>query len=287
MTQPLKATHFGKIQLGDKGLRCAVLEDNSRVILYSEVFDAFDRPVRGRRVINGVVKSELPGFIDASNLKPYISPELEDMLLNPVTYKAKNGRPVKGYKAEIIPLLCEVYLAARQAEKLTKKQQPLAIASEILVRSLSKVGIVALVDEATGYQYERERRELHQILSAYINEELLPWTKQFPDEFYRHLFRLRGWKYEPSSVKRPQYVGKLTMDLVYDQLPEGVAEELKKKTPKSKRLHQGLTEDVGNKHLQQQLTRVITLMKISSNWKEFMSLFNKVHQNDDQTELEI
>ncbi|WP_454844835.1 P63C domain-containing protein [Priestia megaterium] len=287
MTKPLKATHFGTLQLGDKELRCAVLEDNSRVILYKEVFDAFDRPVRGRRIINGIVKSNLPGFIDASNLQSYISPQLEEMLLNPVTYSAKNGRPIKGYRAEIIPLLCDVYLAARQDGVLTKKQEPLAQVSEILVRSLSKVGIVALVDEATGYQYERERQELHKILSAYISEELLPWTKQFPDEFYRHLFRLRGWSYEPTSVKRPGYVGKLTMELIYDQLPDGVAEELRRKTPKNKKLHQGLTEDVGNKHLQQQLTRVITIMKISSNWKEFISLFRKVHQSDDQMEFEL
>mgnify|MGYP003561277120 CR=1 FL=1 len=52
------------------------------------------------------------------------------------------------------------------------------------MRAFARVGITALVDEATGYQYERENDELQKILKAYISEELLPWQKRFPDIFY-------------------------------------------------------------------------------------------------------
>lgn len=42
------------------------------------------------------------------------------------------------------------------------------------MRVFARVGITALVDEATGYQYDREKNELQKILKAYIAEDLLP-----------------------------------------------------------------------------------------------------------------
>ena len=87
-------------------------------------------------------------------------------------------------------------------------QEHIGASADILMRGLAHVGIIALVDEATGYQVVREREELHHILEAYINQELLPWSKTFPDGYYQELFRLRGWEYSPPSVKRPQMVGR-------------------------------------------------------------------------------
>jgi hypothetical protein len=116
-------------------------------------------------------------------------------------------------------------------------------------------------------------------LSLYIAEELLPWTKTFPDEFYKQLFRLRGWSYNPLDVRRPRLVGKITNRIVYEKLPDGVLEKLKTHTPKSKagnytkRFFQHLTPDIGNPHLEKQLVAVITLMKISPNWRVFEGHF--------------
>jgi hypothetical protein len=148
------------------------------------------------------------------------------------------------------------------------------------MRALSRVGVIALVDEATGYQAVRDREELHRILAAYIHDELLPWTKRFPDEFYRELFRLRGWPYNPPSLKRPQLVGKLTNELVYNELPEGVLDDLRKKNPvvardgrRRYKHHQFLTVDVGNPHLEKQVTAVMTLMRVSPTWSRFKKLF--------------
>ncbi|MFA5345840.1 MAG: P63C domain-containing protein [Candidatus Omnitrophota bacterium] len=276
----LKATHFGILKIGEKELNCAVLEDGSRILLRKAVFGAFGRPERGN-IKAGSRVPNMPSFIDANNLQPFISKDLIDLINLPVKYVSKTGKIMDGFKAEILPLLCDVYLNARDAGTLTKGQMPLSCASEILVRSLAKVGIIALVDEATGYQHERARDELQQILKAYISAELLPWTKRFPDEFYQHLFRLLKWQYNPLSVKRPGYVGTLTMELVYNQLPPGVADELKKITPKSvsgnytKRFHQSLSLDIGNEHLKKQLYEVIALMKISPNWRTFKTYFNK------------
>ena len=151
----------------------------------------------------------MPSFIDANNLQSFIYEDLRGVL-TPIEYINKYGAKTSGYKAEIVPMLCEVYLAARDAGALVSSQLPLAAASEMIVRSLSKVGIIALIDEATGYQEERDRDELQRFLSLYLSEERLKWAKMFPDEYYKQLFRLKGWTYKPLSVKRPQLVGKLT-----------------------------------------------------------------------------
>lgn len=291
----LKATHFGKLNLGEKELTCAVLEDGSRIISRNAVFKAFGRTKRGRK--KGEVRvanmPELPSFIDANNLSQYITGEIRELLINPVVYKAQNGRVVEGYSAQIIPLMCDVYLSARMDRVLTKQQENLAIVSEILVRSLSKLGIVALVDEATGYQAERDKDELQKLLSKYISKELLPWVKRFPDEFYQEMFRLRGWDYPTVSGQRPGIVGHYTNQFVYDHLPPGVKEELQKNNPsvapgkRKYKHHQFLTDDIGNVHLEKHLLKVITLMQASETWSEFLKKFNRVFGVVEQIELDL
>lgn len=130
-------------------------------------------------------------------------------------------------------------------------------------------GIIALVDEATGYQYDRARDALEKILDKFISKELRKWAKTFPDEFFENMFRLRGWQYVPFSVKRPGVVGKYTNDLIYERLAPGVLEELKRLTPRDERgrtkhrFFQRLTENVGHPRLREHLAAVIALMKAS------------------------
>ena len=167
--------------------------------------------------------------------------------------------------------------------KLSQRQEIIAKQCEILIRSFAKVGIIALVDEATGYQYQREKDELQIILETFISKELLKWQKTFPDLFYFEIFRLNGWDYTVKGIKkRPGVIGTWTNKLIYDQLPEGVLEELKNKTPKSKdgnytaRFFQSLTPNIGHPALTAQIYKVIGIMNISSTWEEFTENFNKM-----------
>jgi P63C domain len=172
-------------------------------------------------------------------------------------------------------------LSAKDAGALTIAQTAVAKKCETLVRAFSRVGVIALVDEATGYQEVRPRDELRRLLEAYVSPEFLPWTKRFPDEFYKELFRLRGWQYDPLSVKRPKLVGLLTESIVYKRLPEGVLVELKKLNPKDesgrrkRRHHQFLTDDIGNPHLEKHVASAITLMKIFPSYKSFKKYLDK------------
>ncbi|HVW98338.1 MAG TPA: P63C domain-containing protein [Mucilaginibacter sp.] len=284
----IKAKYEGILKLSEDGepINVAVLEDGTRLIGRNEIFRAFGRTKRGR-ALNENRAENLPSFIDAKNLQPFIKPELYDILLNPIKCKTLGGPIIDGYKAEILPLLCDAYLDADKDHALIASQKPLARMSLIIVRSLSKIGIIALIDEATGYQFDREKDELQKILRAYIAEELLPWQKRFPDEFYQEIFRLNGWDYTVNGIQnRPGVIGTWTKKLIYNLLPKGVLEELEKRTPvsdsgnKTKRLHQSLTLDIGEPHLEKQLISVITLMNISSDWDEFLRLFGKKFQKD-------
>ncbi|HEY9018170.1 P63C domain-containing protein [Thiomicrospira sp.] len=279
----------GMLEIGDKQLSVAVLddEDNTRVIQMTSVFKAFDRiPRSNNRLINR------PSFVDAKNLQPYINQKLE-LLIKPITY-CNEGKEYQGYNALILPELCILYLTARREGKLTAKQMPLAIRSEILQGALATVGMISLVDEATGYQYERERFELQKILKAYISEETLKWQLTFTNNFYMQVFRLWGVPFTAKNIKRkPQFIGKLTNKYVYELLPDGVLNVLKDKTPKTDsgnykhRFHQNLTPEVGREHLKRQITEVTTLMEISDTKDEFQRLFKKKYQTDPQYELEM
>jgi hypothetical protein len=291
----LKATHEGILTIGNVNLRVAVLEDGTRVLNRAGVFRAFGRTRRGRALSETTRVKGYPSFIDAQNLQPFIGADLAKELTE-FQYISKSGKTTRnGFKAKILPEVCDVYLRARETDTLVKQQFHLAVASEIIVRSLSKVGIVALVDEATGYQSEREKDELQQILQAYIAKELLPWTRRFPADFYREIYRLRGWPYVPGKTKQTQYLGKITNDIVYELLPPGVLAELKKQNPvvegknwRAHKHHQFLTIDIGNPNLEKHISQLIVLMRISKTWEEFEDhMLEAFDRYGSQTKLHI
>ncbi len=276
----LKATHEGTLKIGESSILCAVLENDSRVLTQTDFMEAIGRVSSGQ----GQVVNNLPPFLSAKNLNPFI-PEDLGCTLTPVVFKSLKGGGVRGkslgYRAELLPAVCKVFLRAREAGVLLPSQEHIAKHCEILVCGLATVGIVALVDEATGYQKDREKDELQRILEAYVLKEYLAWTKCFPDEFYEQLFRLRGWE-KPSSVKRPQCVGMLTNKIVYERLPEGVLDELRKLNPvtyergqRQRKHHQYLTPDIGHKHLSNHIAAVMTLMRVSKNWRQFESMLER------------
>lgn len=212
-------------------------------------------------------------------ISPFLSDSLREWLSKAnrnelPQYLTKTGGKFTPFKASDFVDLCKAYVDAKHAGVL-KLESQIAVADRLyaIMTAFAKVGLDAIIDEVTGYQYDREHDELQRLLSLYISEELMPWTKRFPDEFYRQMFRLKGWTY--NGKNRPQYVGKLTNHYIYEQLPDGVLEELKQKTPKNKRLHQSLTDEVGIPHLDKHLQKTIGLMQASDTWEEFDTLFNK------------
>lgn len=278
-TDAVTAINDGALAIGNQEIRCAVLTDGRRVLAQQTVLQTLGR-ARSAKGKTGATSGGLPPFLTATNLQEFISDELRE-LLDPIPYRPLTGGRAYGYRAEILPMVCDVYLAARKARKLLKNQEPVAEVCEILVRSLAKVGIIALVDEATGYQEVRARNELQRILEFYVQAELRPWTKMFPDDFFEQVYRLQGWDYRPGTAKRTPYVGKLINRYVYEQLPPGVLDELRELNPVTEKgwrrhkHHQYLTTDTGNKHLDRQISTVSTLMRIAEGKEDFEDMFER------------
>src|SRR5262249_51100733 len=145
-------------------------------------------------------------------------------------------------------------------------------------------GLNALIDEATGYQYTRARNALEEILTQFVQKDLRKWIKTFPDEFYYHICRLKGWDYdEENKNKRNPIFGKLTNYLIYDRLAPGVKDELKRLTPKDAKgrlkhkLFRRLTEDVGHPRLRELLASEITVMRLfdDNDWLGFERALNR------------
>ena len=280
-----KVEFSGALRLGSETIPCAVLSDGRRVLTEHGIANAIlggrsGASIRAKRA-SQAGGAPLPVFVAPERLKPFIPKELNGEPFNPIQY-LDGRRVVVGYDPRVLRSVCEIWLRAREAGALLKNQEDKAQKAELLMRALADVGIIALVDEATGYQKVRARDELQKILAAYIAPELLPWAKRFPDSYYEHLHRVRGWRYEPGHNARNAYIGKLTNALIYEQLPNGVLDELRSKNPRdpeTKRRkhthHQLLTPEIGHPHLDKQILVVTTLLSISDDWTEFCRHFTK------------
>jgi len=284
MTQPQiipKATHTGELGIAGTVIFCAVLEDETRVLTQETFLKAIGRAGKAKAGTGSVkLVDGVPPFLAARNLRPFISDNLRESTA-PIVYRPLYGGKAYGYKAELLPMVCQVYLDAKRAGKTLANQEHIVMACEMLLGGLATIGIIGLVDEATGFQVVRSRHALEEILDRYISKELLKWTKTFPDEFYEELFRLRGWQYSPFTVKRPSYVGTLTNDVVYERLAPGVLEELKRITPKDDkgrrkyRYHQRLTQDIGHPKLRDHISGTIALMRATPDWRSFQRLLQR------------
>lgn len=164
-------------------------------------------------------------LFDSENLKPLVSNELAAST-KPIQFRLPTGQRAWGYNAEILPQVCEIYLKAREQDILRANQIKFAKSCEILVRGLARIGIIALIDEATGYQRERAKLALAEILEKFIAQELQAWTRTFPLEFYEQIFRLNRWPFDPVT-QRPSVIGHYTNNFVYKRLAPGVLKELR------------------------------------------------------------
>lgn len=267
------------LRIGDSVIECYVLDDNTRVITQASVLTALGRSPRAAGVDER--DERLPPILQSKTIRHYIPDSVIEMA-KPIVFRLPYGGRANGYRAELLPVICEIYLAARQGEKnkLPTSQKRIAQQAELLMRGLATVGIIALVDEATGFQELRTKDALSRILEAFVAKELQPWVRTFPQDYYKELFRLRGIPYDPSSVKRPGFFGGITNDVIYDRLAPGVREELKKaqrKADRSGKMFQHLTKTIGYPKLREHLGSVVTLMKLSDTWEQFYGNLNRIH----------
>ena len=262
------AHHGGNLTLGGVTVDCYVTEDEERVISgrgfqdVLQLVDASDEPSQksGSRITRLFNNKELkPLFNNSENLSNF----------SPIKCKYQ-GRVIHGYKAEVLVDICEVVIRAR--DLINKKNMPrikiIAEQCEVLLFSLAKTGITALVDEATGYQSIRDKNALQQILNKFLTDYARKWAKIFPDEFWVKLLKAKGFD-SYIGLPRPAFVGHWVNDVIYSRLAPGILDELKKKNPRAesgsrKYKHtQFLSEDHGVPELKEHLIKTMTIMDMS------------------------
>lgn len=239
----------------------------------------------------------LPLFVAPSQLEPFISNELRDGPLEPIDYR-DGDRIVRGYDASILVAVCDVWLKAREAKALQTQQLAKAQQAEILTRALAQTGIVALIDEATGYEKVRPQNALQEYLKLVVREQLAAWVQKFPEEFFVNIYKLRGWVWPGMKKNRYSVVGHYINDLVYKRLGPGVLDELTRKSPKNSRgnrsnkLHQWLTKDVGHPMLAQHLHSIVMLQRVAIangySWQKFVNMVDQaIPRKGDTLELPL
>jgi hypothetical protein len=256
---------------------CFVLDDGTRVIVQRGVHAGIGLSEggtsKGASRLVALMNSLLSRGVDIKGLA--------SRLETPIRFvPPQGGGAAYGYEATILPDICAVVLEAARLGKLKKNQAKLSRTCSILQHAFATVGIIALVDEATGYQEVRARDALAEILEKFVQKELRPWVKTFPPEYYEQIFRLNRWEF-PEDTRYPSVLGHWTNNIVYKRLAPGVLEELRNVTPRypsgrlKHRLFQHLTEDIGHPKLREHLAGVLMLMKYSPDWRVFMDRLDK------------
>jgi hypothetical protein len=249
----------GTLAIGEVELRCHVLNDGRRVLTQRE----FVRALSGGRV-SGSYLQNIPDY-DVASLPSKV-----------ILFTDPNGPQTNhGFEAILMIEICEAYLRARDRRdgSLRSNQEHIARAADLIVRASARVGIEALIDEATGYQEVRAKNALQVKLQLFIAEQMGEWVKRFPDEFWMQLARLEGVKYQ--SRKRPWRWGKYVMRFVYEAIDPDVSSRLTEINPdpaKGHNHHQHLTK-FGQRELNDHLQQVIAVMRLCNDMDDFRRKF--------------
>lgn len=282
----LRATHDSRktpLILGEIEIPCYVLEDGSRVLSMQGTLKAIGLSDELLRKHGG---RAFPWLI--AKFQNYIPQEVNEKLKEKIYFHrpGAGGAVDKtiGIEASLFIDFCNVIIDARNDNFLSEEEINTIYKNALIItRATSKLGIISLIDEVTGYQEIRDKNALQELLKHFISEELLPWQKTFPIEYYKQVFRLKEWNFDHDNFKkRPGYLGEITNRYIYGLLAPGVVEELKSKNPKNlnghrlHRHHQFLTEDIGHPQLKEQINQFITIAKLSTSWKDFTLKFETI-----------
>ncbi len=230
----------------------------------------------------------LPLFVAPRQLNPFITQDLRGGPLKPIDY-VEGGRVIRGYDASILVAVCGVWLKARSAGVLQKQQLAKAHQAEALTLALADTGVTALIDEATGYQDDRAKDALAKIFANFLAKERQKWALTFPLDFYKEIYRLRRWKFEPWNTKRPSVIAAWTDDFVYDRLAPGLTEELRAKNPvvdtgrRSYKHHQWFNAEKGHPKLKEHIAGVIALLRAADNWESFKRGLDRAYPKFNET----
>ncbi len=281
-----KAIAEGVLIIGTLQIPCAVLDDadNTRVLTQEGFLTAIGRAGKAKGG-EGASVDGLPAFLRAANLKDFISNDLIAST-TPVEFVPLRGPGYQGrafgYRASLLPGVCWVYQDALVAQKLLPSQKHIGEACRFFLKALTNYAIDDLVDRATGFEDMRKRRAIDKIIERYVEKDARAWVLMFDLDFYRHIFRLNGWIFDPEKTARPSVIGHWTND-IYDRLAPGVRAALHERVRRNgkgkptQKLTQYLTPEEGRPELSRLLEGVKLLMRMSKTWDEFKTRLDEFY----------
>lgn len=269
--RPLK---IGKIEIP-----CYVLDNEQRVLVQSGMLKALGMSQSGG---SGQLH-RLAQFITLNNIKPYIVKDLSNRINHPIKFTfIHGGKTAVGYDATILVDICNALIDARNAGVLKARQTYFGDSAEIIIRALAKTGIIALIDEATGFEKIREKDALQKFLDKFLLEEKAKWIPTFSDDFFEMIFKMKNWTWHYASTKKPQVVGHYINDFVYSRIAPQVLSDLKVLNPsragkgRAAKHTQYISSDYGHPKLKEHLAALIALGKAAGyNWNNFKRLIER------------
>ena len=283
----------GNVDFVGRTFRCAVLDVEGeiiRVISGTEFMRVLGIYRSGALSTRRTEEDGLwfPLYLAHKNLRDFIMADekLVHAIRNPLRYRQEGGSIAEGIPGHVLRRILAVWVRAHSAGKLGPSQVKVAETARLILDGLADLAIDNLIDKATGYHKRRAHNDLQQLLRAYVLPEFRPYKEKFPASYYEQIYRVMGWPYDASSSARTAYVGKLTNRLIYDRLPTGVHDEIKRKNPtdpttkrRKKKHHSLLTVATGDPHLVKLIDSTITLLRATPDgqWKFFETLFNHAY----------
>lgn len=279
-----RATHWGQLQIGDATIPCYVLDTEPPERVFS---------LKGAVV--GLIETEggqLAEYIKVKSLRQFLPPDLipvdgdgqRDRIPALIRFDVGGDNPKAAFRfpwglpVEKFMDLCDAYSRAAEEGELTERQQQIARKANRFLRACRNIGIIALVDEATGYQKVRPLDELQFKLKLYLEEKMREWEPTFPNELWEEFARLTNWT-KPTHI-RPKYWGKLVMELVYGYLDADVAQWLRENAPEpmhGQNYHQWLSKQYGLKKLVEHIWKVIGIASTCTTMDELRAKMKQLY----------
>ena len=283
------------LQLGELSIPCYVLEDGTRVFSGRGI-----QKILGSTATSG---KWLEKFVNSDEISPYLAVKktgissVLDKLSSPIKfYRPSAGgsqSETYGYEVTLLIDICDAIISSSETGKFN--DESIIKNANIITRAVAKVGIIALVDEATGYDKEKKRAkdELQKFLTQFLSDEASKWVKTFEDSFFEMIYKMRGWNWNMTN-KRPGVVGQWINNIVYERIAPLTLSTLNDKNPKNEKgyrkdkHHQFFTEDIGKPKLKEYLASVEALGRASNyNWDIFMELLDRAFPKQPQKIIDI
>jgi len=191
MTEMIKAVCKGEIFGGLAD--CYVLADGRRVLSQRGAVRVLTAKDDGKTV--GAGGGEISRYF--SRLPPKYS---KDLVMPGIQFSRPGGGIATGIEATLFVKALRAYVAAHFDSVLHKSQEPFARNAARILSALSEVGIVALVDEATGYQVQRAHDDLARLFGRALRDDPAEYGILWHSRLIREMCRLYGKLYREGDL---------------------------------------------------------------------------------------